>query len=219
MSATGILDIVLSTAQYFPTAVGVTLGVAGLATARLPWLFAASGLVPLAFLIWVLQIFAFKITGQHTTAGHIYEMCSLAPIPGPTPRYAYAPSTWMTLTAYLITVLMASASVVATSKPASTTTNAALPVQQRKGVGTLSILACVILTLFLLLLRYRTGCEGIIGLISGFILGGSFGALWWAVMRAGGPAAWDVHGVMLGTQPGSLRTTPLACLPSANTQA
>jgi hypothetical protein len=214
MAAAGIQDIVLSTARFFPTAVGVTLGVAGLATARLPWLFVAVGLIPLATIVSVLQVILSK-GSQNTTAGHIYETCSLAPIPGGNSVYGYVPSMWLSLTSFLITVFLSSGLVVATAKPTAKTANEALPVQQRKGVGTLSIISCVVLLLFMILLRYRSGCEGILGLLAGLVLGVIFGLTWWhVIMRAGGPAAWDVHGVMIGTQPGSLRTSALACLPT-----
>jgi hypothetical protein len=124
---------------------------------------------------------------------------------------------WVSLTAYILTVIVMSATVVATANP-TTASKEAIPVQQRKGVGTLSILACIILFLFLLLLRVRTGCETVVGILLGIIVGGGFGFIWWKfLMRTGGPAVWDVHGVMLGTQPGSLRTGPLACLPVGRT--
>jgi hypothetical protein len=214
MSAAGIQDIVLSTARFFPTAVGVTLGIAGLATGRIPWVLVTLGLILIAGIARATQAI-FSKWSQATTAGHIFETCSLAPIPGTDTIYGYLPSMWMTLTAYLLTVFLSSGIVVATAKPATKTANEALPVQQRKGVGTLSIIACAVLLFFMILLRYRSGCEGLLGLITGLILGVLFGLGWWhVVMRVGGPAVWDVHGVMLGTQPGSLRTSPLACLPT-----
>jgi len=214
MSASGYADIILNAARYFPTAVGTTLLVGGLTTARMPWVIAALGMVSLSVLLIAVQLLLPFTPVAHlkdTLSGaHVFEVCSLTPVPGN--AYFSAPSMWVSLTTYLMMIFLLSATRVATSNP-TTAAKEALPVQQRKGVGTLSILACVILFLFLLLLRVQTGCETIVGVLLGLAIGVGAGVAGWAVMRAGGPAVWDVHGVMLGVQPGSLRTGPLACLP------
>jgi hypothetical protein len=218
MSAAGLVDIILSTAQYFPTAVGVTLGVGGLATARMPWVLTAVGMAILGCVMIAIHLVLgrtpLREIRDSLSGRHVYEICSLTPIPGADATYFSVPSMWVTLTAFLMMIIMLSAGNVATTNP-TTAPKDAIPVQQRKGVGTLSLLAAVILFLFLLLLRVRTGCETLVGILLGIIIGAGFGLAWWAVMRTGGPAVWDVHGVMLGTQPGPLRTSPLACLPMA----
>jgi hypothetical protein len=216
MSAANYMDILLTTANYFPTAVGTTLAVGGLATGRMPWVITAAGMGALSVFLIAIHMVLGKtpLRGNEDSlpGAHVLEMCSLTPIPGASGTYFSIPSMWVSLTTFLLMVIILSASWVATANPTSASKEA-LPVQQRKGVGTLSILACVILFLFLLLLRIRTGCESILGIIIGILLGAGAGVGWWAVMRSGGVAVWDVHGVMLGTQPGSLRTGPLACLP------
>lgn len=218
MSAANYMDILLTTANYFPTAVGTTLAVGGLATGRMPWVMTAAGMGALSVLLIAVHMVLGKTplrgVEDALSGAHVMEMCSLAPIPGASANTTYfsIPSMWVSLTTFLLMVIILSASWVATANPTSASKEA-LPVQQRKGVGTLSILACVILFLFLLLLRIRTGCESIVGILIGILLGAGAGVGWWAVMRRGGVAVWDVHGVMLGTQPGSLRTGPLACLP------
>jgi hypothetical protein len=220
MSAASYMDIILTTANYFPTAVGTTFAVAGLATGRMPWVIAAVGMMALGAILIATHLVLGKTPlndiKDALSGAHILEMCSVTPIPGVAGTYFSIPSMWVTLTSYILMVIVMSASVVATANP-TTASKEALPVQQRKGVGTLSLLACIILFLFLLLLRVRTGCETIIGILVGIVLGVGFGGAWWAIMRTGGPAVWDIHGVMLGTQPGSLRTGPLACLPVGRT--
>lgn len=218
MSAAGYVDILLSAANYFPTAIGVTLGVGGLATARMPWVITALGMAVLGTLMIAFHMLLgktpLKSIPSELTGRRIYEVCSLAPLPGSTDEDAYfsVPSMWVTLTTFVLMVIMLSAGNVATKNPTAASKEA-LPVQQRKGVGTLSLLAAVILFLFMLILRVRTGCETIVGILVGIAIGIGFGVAWWSIMRVGGPAVWDIHGVMLGTQPGSLRTGPLACLP------
>lgn len=218
MSAASYMDIILTTANYFPTAVGTTFAVGGLATGRMPWVITAVGMICLGAILIATHLAlgkaAFLTSVKDALSGaHVLEMCSVTPIPGATGTYFSFPSMWVALTSYVLMVIVMSASVVATANP-TTASKEALPVQQRKGVGTLSLLAAIILFLFLLLLRVRTGCETIVGVLLGILFGAGFGAIWWTIMRSGGPAVWDVHGVMLGTQPGSLRTGPLACLPT-----
>lgn len=218
MSASGYVDLLLSAAQYFPIAVGTTMFVGGLATARIPWVVASLGMATLGFVLVLLHFFlgltpaGRSSYGSSLSGAHIFEVCSLTPIPGKDQVYFSVPSMWVSLTTYLLLIILFSAVRVATSNP-TTASKEALPVQQRKGVGTLSILACVILFLFLLLLRVQTGCETILGVLFGIGAGVAAAFAFWTAMRAGGPAVWDVHGVMLGVQPGSLRTGPLACLP------
>ena len=216
MSAAGFVEVLLSAANYFPTAIGVTMGVGGLATARMPWVITAMGMAILGTIMIAIHMLLGKTPlasiPSELTGRHIYEVCSLAPLPGATGTYFSVPSMWITLTTFILMVIMLSAGNVATMNPTAASKEA-LPVQQRKGVGTLSLLAAVILFLFMLILRVRTGCETIVGILVGIAVGASFGVAWWSIMRVGGPAVWDVHGVMLGTQPGSLRTGPLACLP------
>jgi hypothetical protein len=209
-------DIILNIAKYFPTAVGTTLFVGGLATARMPWVVASLGMATLSLILitihFLLRFTPLKGQIDALSGGNVFEVCALTPVPDKDSVYFSAPSMWVSLTTYLMMLFILSAARVATANP-TTAAKEALPVQQRKGVGTLSILACIILFLFLLILRVQTGCETIVGVILGIGFGVAAGVGWWAVMRAGGPAVWDVHGVMLGVQPGSLRTGPLACLP------
>jgi hypothetical protein len=58
-------------------------------------------------------------------------------------------------------------------------------------------------------------CESIIGSILGIGLGIGGGYAWWVILNACGSNVYpDIHGVMIGLKPGTLRTAPLACTPS-----
>jgi hypothetical protein len=52
-----------------------------------------------------------------------------------------------------------------------------------------------------------------IGAILGVALGAGAAGLYYAYRLGGAPLNTDVHGVMAGLQPGSLRDHPLACAP------
>jgi hypothetical protein len=70
----------------------------------------------------------------------------------------------------------------------------------------------MVLFFFLLIPRYMTSCETILGVVLGLAIGISGGYLWWRLLDACGPDVYpDIHGVMIGTQPGLLHTNPIAC--------
>lgn len=225
MSAVTVIELLTGVAKNFPVIMTSVSIVGGMTLGQMPWLIMGAGGIAVASLIVVVQV----LTGQgfpatKTSEIAILQACSLIP-PGPAPSsYFYVPSLWFALTAYYITYILMNAVEVYT-QPATKLPQEALPVQHRKSIGVVSMAAVALLFVSLAIFRLRTGCEyswhlGPISIPMGALLGIILGAFFAWVLRQGAsskrdPSVGDVHGVMIGLQPGSLRSHPLACAPRA----
>lgn len=210
--AANILDLLGGILRYFPNTMIATLLVGGIALGKMSWILIAIGGMLAAIAALTLQYALFQSFHLGTLPGAaVLEMCSI--LPAASGAYLTLPSLWMTLTSFFATYILTNAAVVYTTVPAQATSTA-LPVMQRKGVGLISMLAASLLALFLVVPRFRTGCETVAGSLTGLGLGAVLGWAWWNVLNASGPDVYpDIHGVMIGLKPGALRTGPLACRP------
>lgn len=210
--ATSLMVILTGILRYFPNTMLVTTIVIGLLTARLNWILIGVGGVLLSMFVLTLQYMFLRTLniGEIPGAG-VIEACTLLPVAAGG-EFSALPSIWMALTTFFAAYIITNAAAIysAPAKQAPTT----IPVQQRKGLGLISILATVLLWLFLVIPRATTGCETIFGSLLGILIGGAVGYGWWHLLFACFQPVWpDIHGVMIGTAPGVLRVGPLVCAP------
>jgi hypothetical protein len=202
--------------RHFPNTIIMSLLVAGILLARMSWIVIGLGGIVTAVITLVIQYVVGKTGfipgGNQIPGGDIMRSCSLLPTTGDS--YSKIPSLWVALTTFLTTYIITNAAYVASAPPAGGAANTAIPVQQRKGVGVISILAIIILFLFMMFFRFKSPCESTLSMILGSAIGILMGYTWWGILYACGSNTYpDIHGVMLGLAPGSLRTSPLACTP------
>lgn len=201
--------------RYFPNTMIVALLVLGIALGRVSWALASVGGVILTILIALIQFVFTKTPFATAQTPGLVEACSSLPIALPGARYDMFPSYWMAITTFFITYIVTNASTIASVDPTKQP-NTAIAVQQRKGLGVISIVAALIIGLILIGVRMMSPCESWAGIISSILIGGAWGYGWWALMNIQKNDIFqDIHGVMIGLQPGDLRTGPLACVPSA----
>jgi len=201
--------------RFFPNTMIVTLLIVGAVTGKLPWILIAVGGLLLAAGILTLQYIFGKALGLGGMPGaEVLEACSLVPmITGPDVVYSAVPSLWMAVSTFFLTYIFVNAMRVYSANPVNKSKEA-LPVQQRKGIGMISMLATTVLFIFLLVPRYRTSCETMLGTALGVGAGVAAGWIWWHVLNACGSDVFpDIHGVMMGLKPGMLHTAPVACTP------
>jgi hypothetical protein len=149
--------------------------------------------------------------GSGLPGAEMIAACSMLPTAGGS--YNTLPSVWIALTLFYITYILKNASNIYTTKPTKLPASA-IPVQQRKGLGLISIVASTLLLFALLIPRFMSGCETILGVIVGLVLGIAGGSIWWSILNACGADYYpDIHGVMIGLRPGRLHTAPVACAP------
>lgn len=212
-----IVEVLSGVLRYFPNTMIVTLLVVGIVTAKLSWIFIALGGLVLAVAVLTMQYVAGKAFKVGDVAGGmpgvaVLQACSLIPIAdGAT--YSAVPSLWMALSSFFAAYIFMNAINVYTAQ--SSRPRDAIPVQQRKGIGMISMLASILLFLFLMVPRFRTSCETLGGTIVGVGLGTVFAWIWWKILDACGSSVFpDIHGVMLALKPGALHTAPVACTPA-----
>jgi len=196
----------------------VTLFVLGITTGKLAWILVAIGGILITIATLTVQYLFLKTLGLGPLDGPgaaIVEACSLLPtaVGG---EYSATPSLWTAMSAFFATYIFMNAANLYTQTPARINKEK-IGVQQRKGMGLISMLAAVLLFVFLLVPRYWTSCETIFGLVLGLAIGVAGGVVWWKILDACGPDVYpDIHGVMIGLKPGALRTSPMACKPSVS---
>ncbi len=213
-----LVDLLYGIHRYFPNIVILTLLVGGLAMGRLAWLMVAIGgivvILGLTFLQYLLRI---PLSGYSSIPGvAAIQACSMLPA-GPGESYSNLPSMWVALTTFFMAYILRNAVNIYTTKPQNVS-NEAIQVQQRKGVGIISMLAVTVIALVLLMGRYMTGCESVGGMGLGILVGAIMGySVWWPILNACGPSVYpDIHGVMIGLTPGALHNVPQACMVSTN---
>jgi hypothetical protein len=228
-SSVTIIEFLTGMARNFPNTMTAVSLIGGLAVGQLPWVIMGAGGIVVALLVLCAQAVTGSLFASTKTPDiAILQACSLIPITPPGSTYYFVPSLWFAMTAYYVTYILLNASEVY-SEPATKLPQEALPVQHRKSIGVVSMVAVLLLFVSLAIFRFRTGCEyswhlGPISLPIGSILGIILGATLAYVLRFGtsskrDPSVGDVHGVMIGLQPGSLRTHPLACAPRSSSSS
>jgi hypothetical protein len=201
--------------RFFPNTMFVTFLIAGIMTGRMPWILAAAGgLVTIAttslfqgLAQWFLGIDAVRYDFKPGEVAA--DSCSLTPS---TDVFIQVPSMWIATSAFYATYIFTNALNIYTYT--STTNQNRIPVQQRKGMGLISMVAVFLLFFFLLVPRFMTTCESIMGTITGLGIGIGWGVAWWHIVNLCGANIFpDVHGVMIGLTPGSLKSNPFAYVP------
>jgi hypothetical protein len=174
------------------------------------WILIAVGSLLLSIAVLTVQYIMTKTLSLGPMPGAaILDACSMIPVA--TGGYSTTPSLWMALSSFFATYIIVNAANIYSMNP-SGIAKEALPVQQRKGLGLISMLATVLLFLFLIVPRYTTGCETMVGSILGLGMGVIMGWAWWRILEACGSDVFpDIHGVMIGLKPGQLRSNPMAC--------
>jgi len=201
--------------RFFPNTMFVTFLVAGIMTGRMPWILAAAGgLVTIAttslFQGLAQWFFGIDAVRYDFKPGEVAaDSCSLTPS---TDVFIQVPSMWIATSAFYATYIFTNALNI--YNYTSTTNQNRIPVQQRKGMGLISMVAIFLLFFFLLVPRFMTTCESIMGTITGLGIGIGWGIAWWHIVNLCGANIFpDVHGVMIGLTPGSLKSNPFAYVP------
>ena len=213
-----IVDLLTGLLRYFPNTMITTLFVLGVTTGKLAWILIAIGGILVMILTLTGQYVFLKTLGigalRDGPGATIVEACSILPVAGG--EYSATPSLWTAVSSFFATYIFMNALNIYTQSPARVNREK-IGVQQRKGMGLISMLAASLLFVFLLVPRYWTDCETIFGLITGLAIGVGSGVVWWKVLDACGPDVYpDIHGVMIGLKPGALKTAPRACAPSVS---
>lgn len=211
LSMTEILGGIL---RFFPNTMLVTFFVAGVMTGRMPWILAAAGgLVTIATTVLLQGVtqWGFGDMSYDFKPGEVaVDSCSLTPSTGD--LFVQVPSMWIATSAFYATYIFTNALNIYTYT--STANQNRIPVQQRKGMGLISMVAVFLLFFFLLVPRFMTTCETILGTITGLGIGIGWGVAWWHIVNLCGANIFpDVHGVMIGLTPGSLKSNPFAYVP------
>ena len=209
-----ITELLSGVLRYFPTTMIVTLFVLGITTGKLAWILVAIGGILITVFTLLIQYMFLKTLGLGPMPGAaVLEACSL--VPTATGEYSAIPSLWVAVSSFFATYIFINASNLYMQTPARINKEK-IAVQQRKGMGLISMMAVALLFIFLLVPRYWTSCETTLGIITGLIIGHVGGITWWKILDACGPDVYpDIHGVMIGLKPGSMHTNPMACAPKA----
>lgn len=213
-------DLLSGILRFFPNAMLMTLLVGGIATERLSWILIAIGGAVIAAVTLTIQYVFAKAFGVGSMPGSaVMEACSMIPLAANS-TYSSVPSVWMTMTAFFGTYIAINAAKIYTTTP-TRRSKETIPVQQRKGVGLISMLATILLVLFLIIPRMMSPCESTtyigsfpvnFGSLLGLIIGAAGAYVWWGILEACGSTVLpDIHGVMIGLKPGSLHTAPKIC--------
>jgi hypothetical protein len=204
--------------RFFPNTILITLFVLGITTGKVAWILVAVGGLLVTILTLLIQYLFGKGLGlgplSDRPGAAIMEACSLIPIAS-NATYSAIPSLWVAMSSFFVAYIFTNATNIYTQTPARINKEK-IAVQQRKGVGLISMFSVVLLFVFLMVPRYWTNCETRWGVILGLLVGCGFGIGWWYILNACGADVYpDIHGVMIGLKPGALRTNPIACAPAA----
>ena len=207
-----LIEMLSGILRYFPNTMLITLFVVGITTGKLAWVLIAIGGLIVAIATLTCQYLFTKAFGIGPMPGlAVIEACSMFPNIK-SQDYSALPSVWTALTSFFVTFIFVNANHIYSAKITHGSKDI-IAVQQRKGIGLISMLAITLLFLFLLIPRYWTSCETIAGIITGLISGSGSGIRWWYIHSACGPDVYpDIHGVMIGLRPANLHKNPIACI-------
>ena len=209
-----LLDLMSGVLRFFPNTMTVALFVLGIMSGKVSWVLVAIGGLLSAVLALTFQTVFNKFpVFQGTSDRVVLEACSIMPSSvGEGWIYGFVPSTWFTVSSFFLAYILRNAAHIYTTNPAKVSSDAAA-VQQRKGVGLISIVAVAVLFMALMVPRFAGPCETRSGTALGLLLGGLWGYAWWEILNASGSDVYpDIHGVMIGLRPGAMRTGPMACV-------
>jgi hypothetical protein len=216
--ASSMLQLLGGVLRYFPNVILMTLLVGGIFLAKLSWIWIAAGGIVVALIVLTAQYLLDKVSGDlfNVPGINVIEMCSILPRTS-ADKFFLLPSTWIAMTAFFGVYIILNAANIYTTNPSSKPKEA-IPVQQRKSMGLISMLASIILLVVLLLGRYVTGCEfgknpwiGLATYLLSIAVGGGMAFGWWSMLNSSGTSNSDIHGIMAGLTPGGLRAGALAC--------
>jgi hypothetical protein len=220
-----VAELLSGVLRYFPNLMIVTLFVLGVTTGRLPFILVSIGGLMVVVATLTLQYILSDTFGlgppTDGPGASLIEACSLLPV-ATGGEYSATPSLWVAASSFFATYIFMNASNVYTQTPARANKDK-IGVQQRKGIGLISMLAVTILFAFILSSRMILKlspfvwkqCETTLGVVLGLVVGVFGGWGWWKLLDACGPDYYpDIHGVMLGLKPGSLHTNPKVCAPT-----
>ena len=219
-----ITDLLSGIMRFLPNTLTVSLLVLGITLGKIAWVLIAVCAIALTVLVLALQYLLSKFSTfglEHSTA--ILYTCSILPMKhgsstsDTSNTFSTIPSVWLTLAAFYMTYIITNAAHIYTAKPTKLASEA-IAVQQRKGIGLISIIATSVLFLFFIVPRFMSQCEGQykVGAFTGIALGSLFGYASWNFLHACNSNLYpDIHGVMIGLKPGDLHSTPRACAPPA----
>ena len=201
-----LLEILSQIGKSFPNIITATLFVLGIMLGKIAWICIAGGAIVLILVVGVFQIIIGSITTEkfNVPGAAAVSACSIIP-PNSILEESFSniPSMWMSVTFFYLTYIVMNALTVYNTKPAKAHGDS-ITVQNRKSMGTLSIITTVILLMCMVCMRYFLWgtCESIIGTLLGGVLGVVGGFLWWELLAACGPDVYpDIHGVMVGLKP------------------
>lgn len=201
-----LLEILSQIGKSFPNIITATLFVLGIMLGKIAWICIAGGAIVLILVVGVFQIIIGSITTEkfNVPGAAAVSACSIIP-PNSILEESFSniPSMWMSVTFFYLTYIVMNALTVYNTKPAKAHGDS-ITVQNRKSMGTLSIITTVILLMCMVCMRYFLWgtCESIIGTLLGGVLGVVGGFFWWKLLAACGPDVYpDIHGVMVGLKP------------------
>ena len=214
-----VLDLMGGVMRFLPNTLTASLLVLGITLGKIAWVLIAVCAIALTVLVLALQyvLSKFSTFGIEENTAILYT-CSILPIKNgaeTSNMFSTIPSVWLSLASFYMVYILTNAVHIYTTKPTKLA-NEAIAVQQRKGIGLISILATSMLFAFFIVPRFMSRCEGTykVGALIGITLGSLFGWASWQFLHACNSNLYpDIHGVMIGLKPGDLHTTPRACTP------
>ena len=219
---TTVQELISGILRFFPNSMIVALITLGITMGRITWILVALGGIAIIIFTLLLQYALGKtpIGGMFDLPGKaVIEACSLIPIASDTGNYNSLPSIWLSTSLFFVTYILVNAVKIYTQSPASSLSTASklssqgitTPVQQRKGMGLISIVAVCFMIVLLIAPRCFSPCESYGGIALGTAIGVVGGWGWWQLLNACGNSIYpDIHGVQIGLTPGPTHK-PLAC--------
>ena len=202
-----MLEITTGILHYLPNIVLISLCILGIFTYNPTWILVSIGGIVLTILVMLIQYIFYDVL--HWIAYPGYAVVSACSLMQKTSNIAILPSLWITLNAFFIGYILRNAINIYTMKPSNSVDNNALNVFNRKSVGLISMLAVIILGLFLLIYRWNRHCDSsggvwmtLLNFILSSIVGLGFGIAWWYFLYATKSVVTpDIHGVTIGLNP------------------
>ena len=214
---------------HLPFTLAGTFLVLGLFTANYAMLFFLVGfllLVPLTH--WGLEMLFFlsnletRLPSLFSPAGDVCRV--VVPFVNDSPPQRQVMSQWMAMVAFFFVYLLRNATALYSRDPGPATamevtekkvTDWQQGTSVRKSQSIMSMGSIAIAVALLLLMRYRTGCESVFGMMLAMVLFGTLGYFWYNALRS---AKQDCLSDLFGIAnrllpPSAIVNAPIACLP------